>query len=102
MTNHTICTNHVHKLINVAVQVVKDRLFTGSHDGTIKVWDLSGIKEKETKENGEDSEEETLEDYDFALDGEMEDYPGESGSMFLDNDTTAKRKSNKDEIMDMV
>jgi len=29
-------------------QVVETRLFTGSHDGTIKVWDIAGLKDDST------------------------------------------------------
>jgi WD40 repeat protein len=41
-------SRHAHALlmecIVLVAQVVKDRLFSGSVDGTVKVWDIGGLK----------------------------------------------------------
>ena len=38
------------------LQIVRDRLFTGSHDATLRVWDISGIKEDTTFGGGRDDD----------------------------------------------
>ena len=39
------------------LQIVDGRLFTGSHDGTLRVWDASGIKNDSVF--GQDDDEDT-------------------------------------------
>ena len=81
--------------------MVDDRLFTGSHDGTIKVWDIFGIKEDVgTAPAEEDDEEDTEIMLDAYPYGEEEDgYYDEN--MMMASSADLKNK-NKDEIMDMV
>ena len=45
-------------MTSLLLQLVEDRLFTGSHDGTLGVWDASGIKEDNLfgKEDGKGDE----------------------------------------------
>ena len=89
--------------------MVDARLFTGSHDGTINVWDIAGIKEDigfSKAEGEEDIEEETQ----IIID---DTYPygdeyGETGSMFLASDPDLRagnnnnQTKNRDELLDMV
>lgn len=106
----TICfedSRKVNKHYEYTLQVVDARLFTGSHDGTVKVWDIAGIKEDIgfTKAEGEEEiEEETQiiidDDYPYG-----DEYGGETGSMFLASDPDLRAGNNnnhKDELMDMV
>lgn len=87
------------------IQVVDDRLFTGSHDGTIKVWDISGIREDagiaKIEEDEEDEEARVILDDGYPY-GDGDSYYNENGSMFLNNNPELRDTTNKDQIMDMV
>lgn len=83
--------------------MVDTRLFTGSHDGTVKVWDIAGIKD-ETDAVKAEGDEEIDDETKIIID---DTYPygengyNETGSMFLIDDE-ANPKSKRDELMDMV
>lgn len=88
--------------------MVDGRLFTGSHDSTVKVWDISDIQEEANanKADEEDDDDELDDETKIIFD---EDYPygdeafDENGSMFLENDETEDtKKTRRDELMDMV
>lgn len=88
---------------HVVFKVVNDRLFTGSHDGTIKVWDIFGIKEDAgmppQADGDDDDETKIILDDDYPYGDNDEDYYDES--MFLSDSPELHGKANKD-VMDMV
>lgn len=69
--------------------MVEGRLFTGSHDGSVKVWDITGLKDETDTNNGD--EEEIDEETKIIID---DTYPYgdeyESGSTFLRDDDAPK------------
>lgn len=89
--------------LGLSRQVVVDRLFTGSHDGTIKVWDIFGIKEDaglgQSNADEEDGDTQIILDDDYPYGDDDDGYYDEG--MFLQSDTNLQDKRHKD-VADIV
>ena len=59
----------MNQIVKLSLQIVEGKLFTGSHDGILKLWDITGIKDDSISKKDNEPSKMTSEQKKSDLDG---------------------------------